>query len=100
VTLLNSTWRCHCGVEQDTPPSTYAVALRGLRQHQSEGTCVQGKSGSGDRIHSKRPTPVSELTKFVDKEPTPALHGPPRPLSARARDRREGLPWLPGNQLA
>ena len=94
---LNSTWRCHCGSEQSTSPTTYADALEALRQHQVEARCIDKNGGRGDRIHSVRLPPVSELDLKVDKDPLPALHGPPRPEIRRARRAREGLPWLPGN---
>jgi hypothetical protein len=84
-------------MEQSTEPTTYALALKGLRQHQAESVCTRRHAGAGDRIHSKRPIPVSELNKTFDKEPLPALNGPPRPEIQRARRAREGLPWLPGN---
>jgi hypothetical protein len=93
----NSTWRCGCGAEQTSAPTTYAVALRALREHQADTSCKKQIPGTGDRIHSKRTVPVSELHRVVDKEPPMELHGPPRPPTQRPRLRREGLPWLPGN---
>ena len=97
---LNSTWRCGCGEEQKTAPTTYAVALQSLREHQATNACRKQFRGNGDRIHSTRTVPVSELNRVVDKEPAIELHGPPRPPTQRPRIRREGLPWLPGNTKA
>lgn len=93
---LNSTWRCHCGAEQDTAPTTYADALVALRRHQSTPDCSTRRAGGGDRIRSDRAPLESAAAVEYDTEPLPALNGPPKPLAARTRRAREGLSWLTG----